>query len=674
MRVRRAGDRADVPEKDERERRDERRPEPTPWRVEGKPPASEDGGRVAGMRLPGGRRFWWLLLGLLALNWLIVWVVPEGPPRLEVPYTFFREQVDAGNVAEVRSRGQDIQGEFKKEVRYPPGDEGQTSTEFETVRPAFAEDDLYATLVREDVVVSAEPLEQPRSFLLTLLLGFGPTILLVALFVWLFRRAAAGSGALGGLGRSRAKRYDVSARRTTFDDVAGIDEAEEQLVEIVDFLKNPDRYRRLGAAIPRGVLLTGPPGTGKTLLARAVAGEADVPFFSLSASEFVEIVVGVGASRVRDLFEQAKRAAPAIVFIDELDAIGRARGGGAALGGHDEREQTLNQILTEMDGFTGAEGVIVLAATNRPDVLDAALLRPGRFDRRVTVNPPDQAGRRKILEVHTRGVPLADDADLDAIASTTPGMVGADLRNLVNEAALLAARRNQEQVRQADFADALEKIVLGAERRIVISSEERRRTAYHEGGHAILGMLQPGADPVRKVSIVPRGQALGVTFQSPESDRYGYGAAYLRGRIIGALGGHAAEELVYGDVTTGAESDLEQVTRIARQMVGRWGMSDTIGKVSVLPRPEEEAAGGLPGVPRASDQTLELVDREVRRIVEECYDAALEQLRANRERLDRLVDALLEHETLNEADTYRIAGVERGRKLLPEEQPAGAPT
>ena len=341
------------------------------------------------------------------------------------------------------------------------------------------------------------------------------------------------------------------------------------------------------------------------------------------------------------------------------------------MGGHDEREQTLNQILTEMDGFTGAEGVIVLAATNRPDVLDPALLRPGRFDRRVAVNPPDQIGREKILAVHTRAVPLADDVDLSAIASSTPGMVGADLKNLVNEAALLAARRDHAKVELADFTDALEKIVLGAERKIVLSDEERRRTAYHEAGHAILGMLQPGADPVRKISIVPRGRALGVTFQSPDTDRYGYGAAYLRGRIIGALGGQAAEELVYGDVTTGAESDLETVTRIARQMVGRWGMSDAIGKVSVLPRPEDEPALPL-GPARASDETLELVDREVRRIVDECYDEALAQLRENRHRLDRLAEALLEHETFDESDAYRIAGIERKRATCPEEQPARA--
>ena len=442
--------------------------------------------------------------------------------------------------------------------------------------------------------------------------------------------------------------------------MAGIDEAEEELVEIVDFLKNPDKYRRLGAMIPKGVLLSGPPGTGKTLLARAVAGEADVPFFSLSASEFIEMVVGVGASRVRDLFEQAKKAAPAIIFIDELDAIGRSRGGpGGGLGGHDEREQTLNQILTEMDGFTGSEGVIVLAATNRPEILDQALLRPGRFDRRVVVSPPDKKGRKLILEVHSRGKPLAEEVDLGSIASSTPGMVGADLRNLVNEAALSAARREVKKIELQDFTNSLERIVLGAERRITLSVEERERTAYHESGHAVLGMLEPGADPVRKVSIVPRGRALGVTFQSPESDRYGYDKKYLRGRIIGALGGRAAEQIIYGDVTTGAESDLEQVTNIARQMVGRWGMSDRIGLVSVLPGPNDEPTffPGTNGGP--SEATRELVDAEVRQIVDECYDAAVQKLEENRDRLESLARELLEHETLDEEDAYRAAGFER---------------
>jgi cell division protease FtsH len=416
------------------------------------------------------------------------------------------------------------------------------------------------------------------------------------------------------------------------------------------------------------VLLSGLPGTGKTLLARAVAGEAGVPFYSISASEFIEAIVGVGASRVRDLFAQAKATAPAIVFIDELDAIGRSRGGSATIGGHDEREQTLNQILTEMDGFSGTEGVIVIASTNRPEVLDPALLRPGRFDRRVTVNPPDQAGRRLILEVHTRGVPLAGDVDLDALASSTPGMVGADLRNLVNEAALTAARRSHDQVQTPDFTDSLERIVLGAERRIVLSAEERERTAYHESGHALLGMLQPGADPVRKISIIPRGRALGVTFQSPAADRYGYTAEYLRGRLVGALGGRAAEQLIYGDMTTGAESDLEQATRIARQMAGRWGMSERIGPVSVLPGPNDEPTL-FPGAGDASERTRELVDEEVRRILEECERAALAQLEAHRDQLEALARALLEHETLDEIDAYRIAGI--ARAPAPDPAPTG---
>jgi len=503
------------------------------------------------------------------------------------------------------------------------------------------------------VTVNAEPVATSPSLLLQLLVGFGPTLLLIGGFLWLSQRAASGLSSMGGFGRSRAKRYDASKERTTFADVAGVDEVKDELAEVVDFLRNPARYRRLGATIPKGVLLSGPPGTGKTLLARAVAGEAGVPFFSVSASEFVEMIVGVGASRVRDLFVEAKSVAPAIVFIDELDGIGQSRAGGTSFGANDEREQTLNQILTEMDGFTGTEGVIVLGATNRPEVLDPALLRPGRFDRRVTVNPPDLAGRAAILRVHTRGVPLAGDVHLEAVAAQAPGMVGADLRNLVNEAALLSARRGHERVRSADVTDALEKMVLGTARRIVLSPADRGRSAYHESGHALLGMLQPGADPVRKVSIVPRGRALGVTFQSADADRYAYEEPYLRGRIIGALGGRAAEQLVYGHVTTGAESDLEQVTAIARQMVGRWGMSDAVGPITILPA----AAGArLPTADGPSPDTLQLVDAEVRRIVDECYTAALDLLRGNRERLDSLAHTLLEHETLDEADAYRAAG------------------
>ncbi|MCW3064837.1 MAG: hflB [Solirubrobacterales bacterium] len=608
------------------------------------------------MRPPGGSRFWWFVLGLFALNFVLTLAFSQGTNRPTVPYTFFRAQVQANNVASVTSRGDQIQGEFRRAI-VVPGHKAPTKN-FKTVQPAFSQDNqLLQLLIKNNVVVNAHALDQGRSFLATLLIGFGPTLLLVGLFLLIARRAAgAAGGGLAGLGRSRAKRYEASEQRTTFDDVAGIDEAEEELVEIVDFLKQPEKYLKLGGVLPKGVLLSGPPGTRNTLLARAVAGEADVPFFSISASEFIEMVVGVGASRVRDLFDQAKKAAPAIIFIDELDAIGRQRGGGASLGGHDEREQTLNQILTEMDGFTGSEGVIVLAATNRPEILDPALLRPGRFDRRVTVNPPDAAGRRKILEVHTRGVPLANDVDLESISRTSAGMVGADLRNLVNEAALTAARRGHNRVHLADFTDALERIVLGAERRITLSAAERERTAYHESGHALLGMLEPGADPVRKISIVPRGRALGVTFQSPATDRYGYDAEYLKGRIVGALGGRASEEIVYGNVTTGAESDLEQVTAIARQMVGRWGMSDKIGLVSVLPGPGDDPLL-FPGTGSGpSEETRQIVDAEVRRIVDECYSRAVRRLREHREQLEHLARALLEKETLDEREAYQTAG------------------
>jgi cell division protease FtsH len=626
-----------------------------PWRVEG---ARRDGGQTPSQR-PRlfGPRFWMFLLGLLVLNWVLSALLVRPPERTEVPYTLFRAQVEAGNVASVTGIEDAIDGQFKNPVKVPADDHTQEVTRFSTRRPEFAaNDNLWELLTEHNVEVSAEPPPGP-SLLERLLLGFGPTLLLVGLFVLLARRAAGGvggAGALGGFGRSRARRYEPeTGRRTTFADVAGIDEVEDEVAEIVDFLRNPDRYQRLGAVVPKGVLLAGPPGTGKTLLARAVAGEADVPFYFVSASEFIEFIVGVGASRVRDLFETAKNNAPAIIFIDELDAIGRTRGGSLSVGGHDEREQTLNQVLTEMDGFTGTENVIVLAATNRPEILDPALLRPGRFDRRLTISPPDQAGRRQILDVHVRGVPLADDVDLDAVASATPGMVGAELANLINEAALQAARRNHTAVHQADFTDALERIVLGSERRILLSAEDRRRTAYHEAGHALLGMLTPGADPVRKISIVPRGHALGVTFQSPDADRYSYSASYLRGRIAGMLAGRAAEELIYDDVTTGAENDLEQATGIAKQMVGRWGMSEKVGMLSALPDPRREQPLG----DGTSPATRELVETEARRILDQGYDQALETLRANRHRLDALVEALLRTETLDAADAYRAAGV-----------------
>jgi cell division protease FtsH len=406
------------------------------------------------------------------------------------------------------------------------------------------------------------------------------------------------------------------------------------------------------------VLLVGAPGTGKTLLARAVAGEAGVPFFSLSAAEFVEMIVGVGAARVRDLFKQAREHAPAIIFIDEIDSIGRARGP-SAIGGVGEQEQTLNQILTEMDGFSGREGVIVLAATNQPDVLDRALLRPGRFDRRVVVNLPDKVGREAILGVHTRKVPLAADVDLAALAATTPGLSGADLKNLVNEAALLAARRERNEVQHKDFVDALEKIVLGPERPLLLSPEDRERIAYHESGHAILGLLVPGADPVHRVTIVPRGQALGVTYQRPQTDRYNYPEDYLRARIIGMLGGRAAEEVVYGTKTTGAESDIEQATQIARSMVTRWGMSERLGMVQLAPRdnPYLGAAGAFAGTRPFSEETARVIDAEVHRIIDECHAQATRLLVEHRRALDRLVQALLARETLDEQEILEVTGL-----------------
>ncbi len=613
-------------------------------------------------RRPLGRVGTWvvaLIVGAFIVNyWLAARSLSE-PPRVRIPYSpLFVDQIRDGNVERITSKGTSLQGLFKQPVRYPPtGSDSRESRRFSTLIPSFADTEALSKLLEENgVVINAEPLETGATWWETLLFGFGPTVLLIGLLVFLLRRTGRG-GVLGSFGRSRARRYQPTAQRVTFDDVAGIDEAEDELTEIVDFLKNPNRYRRLGGRIPRGVLLSGPPGTGKTLLARAVAGEANVPFFSMSASEFIEAIVGVGASRVRDLFKQAKEASPAIVFIDELDAIGRSRSAGVAGGGGgDEREQTLNQILTEMDGFDPSTGVIVLAATNRPDILDPALLRPGRFDRRVAVQPPDRTGRRKILEVHTRSVPLADDVDLDRIAASTPGMVGADLANLVNEAALLAAKRGHERVDVDDFGDAQEKVVLGAERKIVLSPADRERTAYHEAGHAIVGMLSPGADPVRKVSIIPRGVTLGVTLSSPEDDRFSYEEPYLRTLIKVALGGRAAEELVYAELTTGAESDLQQLTGIARQMVGRWGMSPAIGPVTVLA--QDGRGPFLPGAAQPSEQTQQLVDQEVRRIVDELYADVLELLRANRAKLDRLANALLKHETLDQVDAYAAVGIE----------------
>jgi cell division protease FtsH len=627
------------------------------------------GGRATGEQKPPRPSPRWIVaavvVGLLALNLWISSQALSPNARVKIPYfPVFITQVRDDNVTLVDTTNGSIEGTFRHKVRYPANDsKAHPTTEFSTQLPSFVDNhDLSSLLDGHNVTINANNPDTGPSILTSLIFGFGPTLLLVLLFVFLMRRAASAGGAGGGLmsfGRSRARRVEASEQPVTFRDVAGIDEAKEELTEIVDFLKNPDKYLKLGGRIPRGVLLSGAPGTGKTLLARAVAGEAGVPFFQMSASEFVEMIVGVGASRVRDLFQQAKTAAPAIIFIDELDAVGRSRasGGPNISGGHDEREQTLNQILTEMDGFDPRSGVIVLAATNRPEILDPALLRPGRFDRRVAVQPPDRAGREAILQVHTRSVPLSPEVDLGAVAATTPGMVGADLANLVNEAALLAARKSHSQVSNQDLHDALERIVLGAERKVMLTEDDRRRTAYHEAGHAIVGMLTPGADPVRKVSIIPRGQSLGVTFSAPDIDRFNFDERHLLAQIKLALGGRSAEEIVFGDLTTGAESDIQQLTRIARLMVGRWGMSRSIGPIAVLPA--EGMGMLLPGVAESSEATQRMVDEEVRRIVETAHTQVLELLRNHRSNLDSLAASLLAHETLDEADAYMAAGLTR---------------
>jgi cell division protease FtsH len=614
--------------------------------------------------IPRSGRLLAFVAGLLALNLVLSFATGGPPTRERVPYQpFFVDQVQSGNVKEISSRGDSIEGRLEAKARYdPPGKAKPKEIDrFKTEVPAFIDRaGLTKLLGAQQVVINAEPIATGRSFWANLVFGFLPTLLFFGFFIWLLRRQTRGGGGiLGGFGRSTARRVGHGDQeRVSFEDVAGIDEAENELVEIVDFLKNPGRYSRLGARVPRGVLLYGPPGTGKTLLARAVAGEADAAFFSMSASEFVEAIVGVGASRVRDLFKQAKEAAPAIVFIDELDAIGRSRssGVGGISGGHDEREQTLNQILTEMDGFEPGTNVIVLGATNRPEVLDQALLRPGRFDRRIAVQPPDKDGRVEILRIHTRSVPLATSVDLERVAASTPGATGADLALIVNEAALFAARHDHDAVEQADFTEAIEKTILGAERQIVMTPADRERTAFHEAGHALVGMLTPGADPVRKVSIIPRGQALGVTLSTPETDRYGYSRAELVAKIKVALGGRAAEKVVYGEVTTGAESDIQNLTKIARGMVARWGMSDAIGPMAVGDGRQDGML--LPGVDGSSPQTQELVDSEARRIIDSAEDEVVELLGRERERLEALSRALLERETLDQPDAYRIAGVD----------------
>jgi cell division protease FtsH len=662
-----------------------RTPPPTTARrptATGRP--NESGGGTPRPAMPPSRTWTWFLAVLL-INFLVVrYLVPRADAPVKVPYTLFKQEVTKRNVRDIYSRGESLEGRFIAPVTYPPPGDSTTRantrsrigsrigsraaprsvTKFATTLPSFVDPGFETLLIDNGVMISAEPIDQGGSPWATFLFGFGPAILIIAFYVWMYRRAQqggglGGAGGPGGIGKSSARRFDQEQEgKVTFEDVAGIDEAENELVEVVDFLKDPQKYTRLGGAAPKGVLLIGAPGTGKTLLARAVAGEANVPFFSMSGSEFVEMIVGVGAARVRDLFKQAREHPPAIIFIDELDSIGRARGQ-TVIGGSSEQEQTLNQILTEMDGFSSREGIIVLAATNQPDILDKALLRPGRFDRRVVVNLPDKKGREAILTVHTRRVPLATEVSLPELAATTPGLSGADLRNLVNEAALLAARREQNDVRQKDFLDALEKIVLGPERPLLMSRQDRERIAYHEGGHAILGLVVPGADPVHRVTIVPRGQALGVTYQRPDSDRYNYPEAYLRARIVGMLGGRAAEEIVYGTKTTGAQNDIEQATTLARSMVTRWGMSERLGLVQLAPRenPYLASMDGYGGPKLFSEETARVIDSEVQRIISESHDEALRLLNQHRRELDALADALLARETLDEREILEVTGL-----------------
>jgi cell division protease FtsH len=623
---------------------------------------------AARTKIPPPRMWGWFLL-MLVVNYFLASLLFPGPEApVTVPYTLFKNEVGKGNVDAVYNKGESITGHFKVPVMYPSDSAKSAALQepsrpvrsFKTTLPFFFDRGLEQYLTDHGVEISAKPINEERSPLETLLYSFGPGLLLIGFYVWMFKKqgGAMGGGMLG-IGKSSAHRYDQQKdTKVSFNDVAGIDEAKNELVEVVDFLKDPSRYTRLGGTAPKGLLLVGAPGTGKTLLAKAVAGEAGVPFFSMSASEFVEMIVGVGAARVRDLFKQARQSAPAIIFIDELDAIGRARGR-MSIGGSSEQEQTLNQILTEMDGFSGREGIIVLAATNQPDVLDKALLRPGRFDRRVVVNLPDKDGREAILKVHTRTVPLAKDVDLSVIAATTPGFSGADLANLANEAALEAARAGENEVHLKDFNDALEKIVLGAARPLLMSPAEKERIAYHEGGHTILGLVVPGADPVHRVTIVPRGMALGVTYQRPDADRYNYPEPYLRARLIGMLGGRSAEEIVYGTKTTGAENDIEQATNMARAMVTRWGMSEKLGLVQLVSQgnPYLDGMGGSGETTSYSQETARTIDSEVLKILAESHESAKRLLGMYRKQLDALAKALMERETLDEKEILAVTGL-----------------
>ena len=611
-------------------------------------PGSRPNGQTP-QRGPGINR--WLLiivlvmLGIYAYSYLNPANTSNTSNRDELTYSTFYSQINDGNIKTAVFNGQtDITGQFQHPV-------GQY-TQYHVIQLPNGDNQLPQLLLSKGAVVISQP-PQDNSFWLNLLIALIPWVLVIGLFVFLTRRAGQGQQGIFSFGKSRAKLILEDRPTTTFADVAGVDESKYELQEVVEFLKTPQKFQRLGGKIPRGVLLVGPPGTGKTLLARAVAGEAGVPFYSMSGSEFVEVLVGVGASRVRDLFDQAKKAAPSIIFIDEIDAVGRQRG--TSINSNDEREQTLNQLLVEMDGFDTHQAVVVIGATNRPDGLDVALLRPGRFDRRVTVDRPDWNGRLAILKIHSRDVPLGPDVDLLTIARSTPGMVGADLANLVNEAALLAARRNLDRVTQKCFNEALDKILLGAERPLVLSEEDLKVVAYHEGGHALTGLLSEHADPVTKVTIVPRGQALGVTMSTPLDDRYNYSKEYLLAQIVTALGGRASEQVAIGHITTGAENDLQRVTAIARQMVIRWGMSERLGTISFSERSSPFMGVNDSVAPSDySETTAEVIDDEVERIVNTCYARAVELLTTHRPTLDRIAQELRRHEVIDASQLKEI--------------------
>ncbi len=635
------------------------------------PPGNQD--KQPKNQPPSGPQFkvprWvWPLIWIALLGWTFLRLqdmmsFAGSDQPIQVSYSFFRDELSAGQIDQVTIQDNQVRGTFKAAVTYPPdgsplieqGTQQQTSTRFVTTLLPFDDPDLPKLLADKGVSVISQPPEQFPP-IIALLLNFAPFLLLLGFFIWSARRAQGQMGNVFGFGRTQAREYTIERPHITFTDVAGQDAAKAELVEIVDFLKEPDKYIALGARIPRGVLLVGPPGTGKTLMARAVAGEANVAFFSISASEFVEMFVGVGASRVRDLFGKAKNAAPSIVFIDEIDAVGRQRGTGLG-GGNDEREQTLNQMLSEMDGFDQNESVIVMAATNRPDVLDPALLRPGRFDRQVTVALPDKTGRLNILKIHTRGKPLADDVNLDSMSKATIGFSGADLANLANEAALNAARRAAKKIFQSDFLDAFDRIVLGIKSPPLSNQRERRIVAYHEAGHALVGALTPGANPVFKVTIVPRGQALGVTAALPDDDHRNYSKEFLMAQLRVLLGGRAAEEIVMGEITTGASNDLRRVHDIAHRMVAEFGMSDALGPLNFGDHDRQPFLGySLSQGRNYSEETASQIDAEVRRIVDSAYEETLSLLRANRDKLDTLAKDLLENEIVEGSRVYEIAG------------------